>query len=244
MEKFANREVCDLIFVDYKSKKPVLNMDYANTTTTEVTGEAVYAYGGQGHPKRVVFTGDKGGTIAFETQMQTMALWALVTGAGIKNTAKFLKREVIVADAEGSLTLKENAEAGTINVFTLEDDCGTPIPGSATEKVFTATSASDIAAGESYVAYYLYNMTNVQSLNIKSTTFAKDMIVYGSTFQKTEEGEILDYKMTVYKCTPQPSISVGMSNSGDPATITITCDMMADKDNNMLDLILCGPEEE
>ena len=46
----ANREVCDLIFVDYATKKPFLNLDFANVTTTELTGESVFAYGGKGHP--------------------------------------------------------------------------------------------------------------------------------------------------------------------------------------------------
>lgn len=35
----ANREVADLIFVDYATKKPFLNLDFANVTTTELTGE-------------------------------------------------------------------------------------------------------------------------------------------------------------------------------------------------------------
>ena len=35
----ANREVCDLIFVDYASKKPFLNLDFANVSTTELTGK-------------------------------------------------------------------------------------------------------------------------------------------------------------------------------------------------------------
>ena len=49
----ANREVCDMIFVEYKTKKPFLSVDYANTSSVELTGENVYAYGGKGHPKRV-----------------------------------------------------------------------------------------------------------------------------------------------------------------------------------------------
>lgn len=43
----ANREVCDCIFLDFKTKKPFLNCDYANTTTTNVTGTSVKAYGGR-----------------------------------------------------------------------------------------------------------------------------------------------------------------------------------------------------
>lgn len=39
----ANREVCDLIFMDYKTKKPFLNLDFANVSTTELTGESTFA---------------------------------------------------------------------------------------------------------------------------------------------------------------------------------------------------------
>lgn len=70
----ANREVCDLIFVDYTTKKPFLNLDFANTTSTELTGETMFAYGGKGHPKKVSFAGEKGGTLTIETQMQSVKL--------------------------------------------------------------------------------------------------------------------------------------------------------------------------
>ena len=33
-------------------------------------------------------------------------------------------------------------------------------------------------------------------------------------------------------------MSLSFSNNGDPGTITITCDLLADADNNILDLIL------
>ena len=55
MDVFANRDVCNLIMVDFATNKPILNFPYANTTTTSVTGESVFAYGGQGHPRRVTF---------------------------------------------------------------------------------------------------------------------------------------------------------------------------------------------
>ncbi|MFR1762855.1 hypothetical protein [Frisingicoccus sp.] len=58
---------------------------------------------------------------------------------------------------------------------------------------------------------------------------------------KTESDELLPYKFIAYKVTPQSNMSISMSNNGDPATITITCDLMVNDDNEMLDLIL---EEE
>ena len=32
-KQMANREVCDLVFVDYKTQKPFLFCDYANTSS-------------------------------------------------------------------------------------------------------------------------------------------------------------------------------------------------------------------
>ena len=46
-KQMANREVCDLVFVDYKTQKPFLFCDYANTSSQELTGENVFAYGGK-----------------------------------------------------------------------------------------------------------------------------------------------------------------------------------------------------
>lgn len=238
---FANREVCDLIFLDYKTQKPFLNLDFANTTTTEMSGEAVYAYGGKGHPKRVTFHGERGGTIAFETQMKTAKLYSLITGAEVETKAKFIKREVITAADAGKLTVAGTPVAGTISVYAADDDCGTELGSvTATGKEISATG---VEAGKDYVVYYITELTSgVYKINIKSTTFPKSFTVYGETYEKTEDDEIVPYRMVAYKCSPQTNFSLSCANSGDPATITITCDLMADKDDNILDLIWEGDE--
>ena len=51
MTTFANREVYNMILCDFNTKKPVLNIDWANATSNDITGEEVYAYGGWGHPQ-------------------------------------------------------------------------------------------------------------------------------------------------------------------------------------------------
>ena len=78
----------------------------------------------------------------------------------------------------------------------------------------------------------------VQRINIKSTSFPKTFIVYGDTIMKTEDDEVLPYKLTAYKVAPQSNMSLSFSNNGDPGSITITCDLMADGDDNILDLVL------
>ena len=44
--------------------------------------------------------------------------------------------------------------------------------------------------------------------------------------------------MTAYKVAPQSNMSLSFSNNGDPGSLTITCDLMADGDDNILDLVL------
>ena len=248
----ANREVCDLVFCDYETQKPFLNVDFANTTTAEITGESVFAYGGKGHPKRVVFHGEKGGTIAFETQIQTMKLYSLLSGAAIESSAKFIRREEAVCAAAGKLTVKKQPVSGTIYVYPAEDDCGQALRGTFAaaaasgenagwEITFTAGSGSSdsITAGSKYVVYYIEELSSgVQKISIKSTTFPKSFTVYGDTYDKTEHDEIIGYRLIAYKCAPQSNFTLSFANSGDPATMTITCDLMADKDNHLLDLIM------
>lgn len=234
----ANREVCDMIFLDYLTRIPFLFLDYANTNTTELTGETVYAYGGKGHPKRVAFDGEKGGTLTIETQMQSFKLWQLITGGEVTKTAKYYVRKILPVSGT-SITLPEEAEEESVIVFKIDDDCGTPVESSAEGTTVTVESMTGQTQA---IVYYMRTVTDkVQTISIKSTTFPSDFIVYGDTIMKAENGEILPYRMTAYKCHPQSQISLAFANNGDPGTITITCDLMADENDNILDLIL---EEE
>lgn len=234
----SNREVCDLIFVDYTTKKPFLNLDFANVSTTELTGESVFAYGGKGHPKRVQFAGERGGTITIETQIQTVKLWQLITGGEVSKSAKFVTRvESVVDEAGSAITLADTPVAGSVIVYADGDDCGTELACTVADKVITLSTA--LAGGSKVIVYYMKEVTSgVERINIKSTSFPKNFIVYGDTVMKTEDDEVLPYKLTAYKVAPQSNMSLSFSNSGDPGTITITCDLMADADDNMLDLVL------
>ena len=234
----ANREVCDLLFVDYTTKKPFLNLDFANVSTTELTGESVFAHGGKGHPKRVQFSGERGGTITIETQIQTVKLWQLITGGEISGSAKFVTRMETSVDETGTvITLPDAPMADSVVVYKADDDCGAGLACTVSDKVITLTSA--LAGGSAVIVYYMKEVNEgVQRINIKSTSFPKNFIVYGDTVMKTEDDEAVPLKLTAYKCAPQSNMSLSFSNNGDPGSLTITADLMADQDNNILDLTL------
>ena len=237
--RFANRDVCDLTILDYVTEKPILYADYANTTSTELTGEAVYAYGGHGHPKRVTFNGERAGTLTVETQLQTMQLYSLITGGTLSTSAKFIKREVLTAGADG-ITVTGTPVGDSVNVYLASDDCGTEETVTVADKKITGEG---IAEGKQYVVYYLEASTNVTAISIGAQNFPKTVRIYGETSMTTEDGENIPYKMIAWKAQAQPNAQFGFSNTGDPQTLTITFDLMADTKNNdsLLDLIM---EEE
>ena len=236
----ANREVCDLIFVDYATIKSFLNMDYANVSTTELTGESVFAYGGKGHPKRVQFSGERSGTLTIETQMQSVKLWQLITGGDTDKSAKYVVRKELSTADGTTVALEDTPVTDTVVVYADGDDCGTELACNVEGKNITLTSA--LSAGDKVIVYYMKEVASgVERVNIKSTSFPKNFIVYGDTVMKTENDEILPYRLIAYKCAPQSTLSLSFSNNGDPGTITVTCNLMADQDDNILDLIL---EEE
>lgn len=229
----ANREVCDLIFYDYKTKKPFLNLDFANVVTNELTGETVYGYGGKGHPKRISFGGERGGTITIETQIQTVKLWELITGGEVTKSAKFVAREEHTI-ADGKVTLNATPIEGTVVAYAVDDDCGTELA-----PTVTGTEVSFEGTTGDVIVYYMKELTEgVTRINIKSTSFPKNFIVYGDTIMKTEDDEVLPYKIVGYKCSCQPTLSLSYSNTGDPTSISLVADLMADADDNILDLIL------
>lgn len=237
-QTFANREVANCIFEDFATKKPVLNCDYANVVTTALTGASVFAYGGQGHPKRIQFSGEKGGTITIETQVQSFQLWQMMTGGNIESTAKFMMRETLTA-IDGKITLsKVPASAAAVNVFAKDDDCGTALTVTVSDKEVTLPASG---TGD-FIAYYVYDITSdVQRLNIKGSSFPKNFTLYGDTVVKTDNDDLLPYKFIAYKCACQPNMTLSCSNNGEPVSVSLIADLLVDSDNNMLDLIL---EEE
>ena len=237
---FANREVCNLTVCDFATQRPIHNLDYANATTQEVTGEQVYAYGGQGHPKRVTFYGEKGGTLTIETQLMTSELFAMMTGAESSTSAKFIKRMELTA-ASGSMTIDSGVQLANapITVYAADDDMGTPVDATVKGQTITLTDGED---GD-YIVYAIESITTgVRNLSIKSTTFPKAVTIYGETLMRGEDGVDYPYKMIVYKASPQQTFSFAFSNNGDPVSLTLTFDLLADQDDNMLDMILIEDE--
>jgi len=237
----ANRECIDVVLVNYATKKPFLNIDFANVTTTDMTANRVYARGGQGAPIRVVFDGEKTGTMKLDTQITPMKLFAMLAGSDITSVAEVLKREEVTLTG-GKLTVARAPLPGSVYVYPYEDDCGEAEEITVAGEEITLTGGTD---GDTYIVYYLMEKTSgVSTVNFNSKKFPRDYIVYGETVYKDEEGgDPLPMLLKAYKASPQTAFSLALSNTGDPSTLSITFDLMADKNGDMLDMNLIEEDD-
>lgn len=230
----ANREVMNIVLLDYKTKVPYMKIDFANVSTTNFQANRVYAKGGWGAPNRVGFDGERNGTLQIDTQIMPAKLFALLSGKDIAKTATVLKREALTAGADG-IQLSEAPKAGTVQVFAASDDCGTPIADAkVAEKKVTSTS---ITEGKNYIAYYyLEKTTGVQSIKFDADTFPKAFEIRGEMPFKTEDEEEVMCYLAYFKAQPQATFNLAFQNTGDPTTVSITFDCYANQDGDIYDM--------
>lgn len=236
----SNKEVADLIFLEYASQKPYLNLDFANVTTTNLEAQREFAAGGQGAPNRIAFDYGRKGTLKIDTQIATMKLFSMLSGADITTSFKHAKRYELTA-SEGKLTIpaEDMVVAGTVNVFDENDDCGTALEVTVTDNEITLPT--DVTTGN-FVVYAIVNVeTGAKSVKFNAKTFPKAFTIYGTTPWNTEDDEIAEMHLTYYKAVPQSTFELAFSNSGI-ISMSITCDLLADKEDNIYDMSIVDEE--
>lgn len=235
---FANREVADLLLLDYSTKKMFLNVDWANVTSTSFDGERVFATGGQGAPNRVQFDGSRTGTLTIEAQVYPVKVFQMLSGNDLGTTANFLKREKVTAAGTSKLTLTEAAAGTYVQVFKADDDLGTELEATVADKDVTVT----VESGTEYIVYYYKAASKPQVVTVDGKHFPKAYHVEGSIPYKTEDDVIVEAHPVWYKAVPQANFELSWQNTGDPVSLTMTFDVMADSENRMFDLIFEGAE--
>ena len=230
----SNKEVADLIFLDFKDQKPFLNLDFANVTTTGLQSERTFATGGQGAPNRVGFDSQRNGTLTIESQITPMKLYSMVSGSEIETSAKYMKREVLTAEST-SVTLSATPIESSVHVYSSDDDCGVELEVTVADTVVTIDDVG-FTSGE-VIVYYLVEVTEgAQTVKFNSKAFPKAFTVYGETPWKTEDDEIVAMHLTYYKVLPQSNFELTFSNGSDVTTLSIVCDLLADNNGDIYDM--------
>ena len=238
----ANRQVCDVDIRELKTKKPFLFFYTANTTTAVLSGDSVYAM--KKGTRAIAFHNPIEGTMTIECQVYPFKLFALLSDMTIQSTALIAKKETIKCTTGGQLSIA-NAVAGSVFVYNEGEYGNSAIPGTYATGTFTATTAGNLVANSYYeVAYLLTKTSGVQKVSFNNKKVPKDLFIQMSTLDKDENGVLTPFIMTAYKATVQRNFELSFSSEGDPASITITFDLMEDKDGNVLDIIEDTSEAE
>ena len=242
-QNMSNKEVADLIFLNYKDQTPFLNLDYANVTTTGLEATREFATGGQGAPQRITFDHSRKGTLKIETQIASAKLFQLLSGSDMKDSFNYVKREVITAAEDGQLVIPEQfnidlTNPESISVCPLDADGSTVLFPTAVNDGTISVAA--VTAGNDYAVYGTVKASeNVQAVKFDSKSFPKAFTIHGETPWKTETDEAVAMHLTYYKAVPQSNFELAFSNSGI-ISLSITCDLLADKDGNICDMAIIG----
>lgn len=239
----ANRQVCDVDIRVLKTMAPFLKFDTANTTTAGLSGDSVYAMA-KGS-RKIAFANPLEGTMTIEAQVYPFKFFSLLSDGVIETTAAYADSQVVKCETEGELSISvENGEikAGTVFVYPKGQfgDEIVAIEGTFATGKFTETAATDkkITAGAEFeVGYIVTRTSGVKKISFNNKKLPKDYYITQKTVDKDEEGLLTPFVMTAYKASIQRNFELSFSSEGDPASVTLTFDLMEDKDGNIFDMI-------
>ena len=243
----ANRQVCDVLFMDCKTKKPFLNFETANTTTTGITGDSVFAKA-KG-VNTISFPNAMEGTITIEAQVYPFKFYSLFSDGVVDSQAAYGETQTVTAVAGGSITLTVPAggtiESGTVFVYPADSfGEGDPIPGTYASGTFTATTSANIAQGTAYTAGYIIKRTSkVNKISFNDKKMPKDFYITMSTVDTDEEGVLTPFKEVIYKATPKRNFEISLSSDGEATTLTATLDILRDKNGDFIDFVEITEDE-
>ena len=157
-----------------------------------------------------------------------------MTGGKSSKTAEIMKRVKVKVGESNKVSITDTKVTLTKENVWVYDGADSNME---TKLGVTTVSGQDItlkdskAEGTEVVVFYLATRNDVYNISIRSTDFPKAFTVYGDTYMKTTDEDVLPYLFKAYKVVPQ-------------ANMSLSCDMMVDDDGNMLDLTLLPDEDE
>lgn len=223
----ANRQTCDVDIRILSTKAPFLFFDTANTTTTGISADSVYAMA-KG-TRKIAFQNPITGTMTIEAQVWPFKFFSLFSDGEIQSSAAYAVTKTITCATAGTLALTapsgQEIKAGTVFVYP-EDSYGEAdarIEGVFADGTFTATTAADIAKDSKYrVGYIVTRTTGVKKIEFNNKKIPKDYYITQTTLDKDEDGVYTPFVMTAYKAAIQRNFELSFNSEGDPASVTMT----------------------
>jgi hypothetical protein len=240
--QYGIKEVLDLNILDFKTKEPIVFIDYATATTNENAGERLDLNGGRGNARQMSFDHSKTSTFTLNVPMVDLNLLSILTGEDVKTGSEignlFMREVLTVKRGQGEntdlqITLSK-APVGEVKVYELKGlrDNGEKIEVNVSDKN-VILSSQVVSAGDEVVAFYQYEApATAKKVSVKSTKFPKAVEIFGVGLARNQEDE-QDYPchVHVFKARPQPNFTFTMSGT-EATNLELTFDLYEVKDKN------------
>lgn len=241
LTKRANRQVCDLDIRLLSTDEPVMFFDTANVTTVGLSGDSVHAMA-KG-TKRIAFQNPMEGTLTVEAQVYPFQIFSLLTDGTVSSSAIYPVKKTITAASAGTLAITDTngtIKTGSLFVYPAGKfgDSSSKIAGTYATGTFTATTTSDIAASSKYdVGYIITRSSGVDVITFQNSSVPKDYTITMETLDKDDQGYLTPFYIKVYKASAQRNWELSFNSEGDPASISLTFDVLENADGKMIDMI-------
>lgn len=255
-DKFGIKEVLDVTFYDTVTNKPVLFCDTLKVSTMEVKASQVFARGGKGNPKLLIWDFDKEITMAVTDALMSPKSFQLLSGNAVTTGVQkiYMRQDTDwVADASdatkmvdkgalypltattgGAITLgfTPNEAAADILVYEITDDGGTALAaGTLVGKVLTNVAW----ANKKVVAYYSVNQTGVQTYLITAGNFPSSYRIVGdTTIKNARTGKDEAFQLVINNAKVQSNFRFEFKADGDPSVFDMNLDILKESDSDKM----------
>lgn len=240
---YALKDCANLRVDTAKTKKTVMYVNYAKTTSLEFTSEQVFAM--NKNVKAVRFDSNREGTFTTTMEVFPMDIIPLLFGTSFSNkSVPWAKREVLKVTG-GAATLVGTPKTGTLQIYkVLEDDKITHVAEQGVGVTTTANKYSitgqaltfnttETFVEDGYVACYYFVDTDVKSFTVDNVSFPGGYVIYGDTAIKGTDQDDNFVQFTLHNVKPQSNASLTM-DVDNICTLEITWDVMGDAEGNMM----------
>lgn len=226
------------LYINYKSGKKAgknfLYADYATVVTNDWTSEQVYARSKNVNAIRWDY--NKASTLKVDCEIFDLALLELVSGSEFaKQATDIFVREVLPVSG-GKATMTGEAVAGSVLVYTLEDDLttnsGELTLGEAAGEGKYVISGKEITVDASLndtsiAVFYRKAVAEARVLTIAADKFPANFEVIADTCLRSTSGEDEFVQITYLNCKPKSQFTLTM-DANNITTLSVEFDLLKD----------------
>lgn len=246
MSRMGSREISNVVIKDITTKKPVLYLETLTVSSMEQTADAVYARGGAGNPKRIMWESNKEVMYNMTDALISPEGLSLLFGTEVvKGSKPRHYKEVKTLDADAKITL-DHEPAPNTDIFIFQTTNGDDIGTEVTSEDYTITDSeitfTGLTEGDNVIVDYYYT-ADTTSLEITVDKFSGYYTLEADTlFRRESDGKDLPATYTMPKIKFASNVSIENAATGDPATFDFNAECFPNSDNKMV--IIDVVEEE